>query len=182
MNRKRAIQFCHKYATKRFYQPVVFVPGVIEVKGKWNEATKKLSSLILRNCAGKSILDLGCMHGYFLHEAKKEGADEVVGVDHDIVEVRIAEEINEILDDGVNIVHKDLADYTPDHPFDIVLMMNIIHVLPDPATVINRYLDFCTELVIEHDEGHDKYFPRQPDQVLDSPRSAGHRKLSCFLT
>ncbi len=180
MNRERAIQFCQQYADKQFYQPIVFVPDIIEIQGKWNTATKDLADLILSNCSGKSVLDLGCMHGYFLHEAIKRGASQAVGVDHDTVEMSLAREIKDILELPIELVEAKIEDFEPP-VFDIVLMMNITHVLNEPENTIQRFLKLAKELlVIEYRPGHESAFPRQPDKVFDSPRSAGYRKLALF--
>lgn len=180
MNKSSAISFCRKYRKKKFYQPVIFVPGVIEIQGKWHEATKLLAHEILNNCSGKSILDLGCMHGFFLHEAKKCGAGASVGVDYDIAEISIAREVNEIFDDGVEIVHEDLEQYNPSQNFDIVLMLNILHVLKTPHKTIDRYLNNYGQLIIEHEEKHEVHFPLKPHTSYESPRSARYRKVSIF--
>lgn len=181
MDRELAIQFCHRYAYKKLYQPIIFVPGIIEMRGKWNEATKELADFILPDCSGKSILDLGCMHGFFLYEALKRGASRAVGVDHDVAEMAIAQEIKEILDMPVELIHKSIEDYQPDQSFDIILMMNITHVLDNPQKTIARFLDVVNELlVVEYRPGHESLFPREPDRMCDSLRSAGYRKLAFF--
>lgn len=180
MDRERAKSFCRKYADRRFYQPIVFVPGVIEIEGKWAEATKALAERILGDCLGKTVLDLGCLHGFFLHEAIRRGATRAVGIDHDVVEVKIAKEINEILDSPAQIIHARIEEYDSDQ-FDIVLLLNILHVLKEPQKNLRKIFEWVKDrLIIEHDPAHYSYFPSPPALMTDSPRCAGHRKLSVF--
>lgn len=183
MDRERAIQFCRRYAHKEFYQPIVFIPGIIEIQGKWNEATKDLVSMVLPDCSGKTVLDLGCMHGFFLYEALKRGAKRAVGIDHDVAEMAVAQEIKEIMDMPVELFHEKIEEYQPDQQFDIVLMMNITHVLSDPKETTTKFLDVAKELlVVEYRPGHESLFPREPDRMCDSLRSAGYRKLAFFTS
>ncbi len=181
MDRDKALAFCHKYGDKQFYQPIIFVPGIIEMRGKWHDATKLLAEEILADVKGKTILDIGCLHGFFLHEALRRGATAALGVDYDTVEIAIAEEINEIFEDGAVLVHDKLEDYTPKNSYDLVLMMNILHVLDNPREMLEKYLRVTNELlVVEHRPDHEKHFPDLESHSSPSPRSAGYRKLSWF--
>jgi len=180
MNREKAIQFCRRYSSKQFYQPVVFVPGVIEIKGKWNDATKELADIVLDGCSGKSVLDLGCMHGFFLYEALKKGASYAVGVDHDVVEMELAREIRDILQFHVDLVEEKIEEYDSDF-FDIILMMNVTHVLNNPKDIIDKFLKFAKDrMAVEYLSGQDNLFSCPPNKILNSPRAAGHRKLALF--
>lgn len=180
MDRQKAIDFCHKYSSKKFYQPVVFVPGVIEILGKWDTGTKELADIALGNCAGKSVLDLGCMHGFFLHEAIRQGAKQAVGVDYDVAEIAIAQEIRNILEMPIELVHENIHKYQPNQSFDIILMMNITHVLDDPQKTIAKFMNIANNsLIVEYRSGQN-FFPRKPNQEYDSPRSVGYRKLAFF--
>lgn len=181
MNKQEALDFCRKYHNRQFYQPVIFVPGSVEIIGKWHNATIEMSKRVLNDIKGKSLLDLGCHNGYFLHEAIRLGASKAVGVDHDPIEIDIAQEINEIFQDRAEI-HQDSIEYfVPKEKFDVILMFNVLDVLNDPLDVIVRYLNFTkTCLFIEHEEHHKSFFPCPPTQTVPSPRAVGHRKLSRF--
>lgn len=178
MNRKAATIFCKKYRKKKFYQPVVFVPGIIEIQGKWDKATKQFAEDILSGCSGKSILSLGCMYGYFLHEAMRRGAAIAVGIEHDVVEIKIANEINDIFNDGVKIIHADLEKYKPEQNFDVILMLNVLHILKNPIKTVLHYFNNCKQLIIEHDPKQD--LPFYDSNSYKSPRSAEQRNVSIF--
>ena len=85
MDRKKAMDFVYEHRNTKFYHPVIFVPGIIEIRGKWHDATKQMAQILFENIKGKSVLDLGCNSGFFLHEAQNRGATRLVGVDHDDV-------------------------------------------------------------------------------------------------
>lgn len=180
MDRERAIQFCHKYAQKQFYQPIIFVPGIIEVEGKWNDATKELARICLAGIKGKSILDLGCNIGFFVREALNLGANLAIGVDHDPIEMDIAIEISKITQDDAIWKNDKIEIYEPDRAFDVVLMLNVLHVVDDPKAIINRYMEHSKVLIIEHLESQSNYFPKKPDCKIASPRCFGYRILSSF--
>lgn len=181
MDREKVHLFCEKYKNKKFYQPFIFVPGVIEIEGKWHDGTQFLAKKILNNCDKQSVLDLGCMNGFFLFEAMKQGASEGTGIDHDLVELAIAGEINEIMDYPITFIHTRIEDFYPLKQYDIVLMLNILHIVDDPKGLIERYLQTTAKLlVVEHESKHSIYFPLDPSSSYPSPRSVGHRILSLF--
>jgi SAM-dependent methyltransferase len=181
MDSSKIHSFCDKYKNKKFYQPVIFVPGSIEIEGKWHNGTKLLADKILNDCSNYSILDLGCMNGFFLFEAIKRGAIEGVGIDHDLIELFIGKEINDIFEFPIDFIHNDLEVFCPDKKYDIVLMLNILHVIKDPRALIQRFLQVASKvLVVEHEPKHSIYFPLDPSWSHPSPRAAGHRVLSLF--
>ncbi len=178
MDRSSSIQFCHKYSNKYFYQPVVFVPGIIEIDGKWNKETKQLSKMCFENISKKSVLDLGCNIGFFVREALDAGADYAMGVDHDPVEMTVAREISSITEDKAILVESKVEDYVPDRKFDVVLMLNILHVVRNPTDLIKLYLGCSQSVIIEHTDSQRTYFPEDPIRSTDSPRCFGYRTLS----
>jgi len=180
MNRSDAITFCHKYAHKYFYQPVVFVPGIIEVAGKWNNETKELSRLCLEKAEDKIVLDLGCNIGFFVREALKLGSRLAIGLDHDPIEMDIAREITAITQDKAILIQEKAEDYAPEQDIDIALMLNILHVVQDPKALISRYLECSKTVVIEHIDSQRAYFSQQPIASIDSPRCHGYRTVSFF--
>jgi len=179
--RSKALDFCYQNNYRKFYQPIIFIPGVIEIPGKWNNATRRLSEDLFSDIYGKTILDLGCHIGYFLREALKKGAQKAVGVELDTAELSIANEISSILEDKTEFVEDNLETYTPNCSFDYILMLNILDVLTEPKSVIEKYLRFTSErLTIEHEPDHQRYFPYTPTISYPSPRSHGYRIVSHF--
>ncbi len=131
MNVDKAIEFIVKHKRFKFYQPVIFQPGVVEIRGKWHEATIELADVILEGIAGKRIVDVGCHCGYFLHEGMRRGARFAHGYEVDPFVYDMALEISEILEDGVEISNQNLAETDLHIECDVVLIMN----LPKPHEI-----------------------------------------------
>lgn len=181
MDIEKYLNFINRWKKEKFYQPVIFQPGVIEVRGKWHEATIELCDNILNDINGRSVLDLGCSYGYFLHEALKKGATKATGIDYDVISIQIGREVSEILNDGAIITCDDINCYIPEEPVDVILMLNIMHVLPDPIDTLNRYIPFAKyKLVIEHDLDAE-IFKKWNNHTEISPRAAGSRNLTTIF-
>ncbi len=179
MNRKKAIEFILTHSDMNFYQPVVFIPKLLEIKGKWDQATKLLANHITRNIKDKTILDLGCNYGFFLHEAIRHGAKTAVGIDHDPIVVDIAIEVNSIIDDGALIYQEDIESFEIKTKFDIILMLNVLHVIKDPLSVINKYLSWTSDcLIIEHENSLTPRLAEFNHETKSSERAANSRNLT----
>ncbi len=179
MNRHKVKDFIFKHKDTKFYQPVVFVPKILEIRGKWHESTKDLAELIFNDIQRKSVLDLGCNSGFFLHEAKRKGATKVLGIDHDPIAIKLAIEINSLFGDGSVICQDNVNNYNINAKYDVVLLLNILYIIPDPLYTVNKYLPWTLEkMIIEHDS--EINFEKIPHKVntINSSRSAGHRFLS----
>lgn len=181
MDRLKALAFCKKHRHREFYQPIVLEPGIIERRGKWNQATKSLAHMLFANIRGMTLLDIGCNCGFFLFEGLHRGAIEAMGIDNDANALEIANEISDVLGYRVTFRYGDIEKIQMEKKFDVVLIMNILHELNDCAAVITKCLQHTNKLlVIEHEEEQERYFPRSPCFQIQSPRCAGQRKVSLF--
>ena len=182
MDSEKAKKFIYEHRKTTFYQPIIFKPGVLEIRGKWHGATKELADIILDDIKDKSLLDVGCNVGFFLHEAIKRGAKEIVGIDHDKVIIDLATQIKHILHCPISILHEDLDQFNVKF-FDITLMLNVLHVIPDVIQTISKYLTCCNQLVIECDieiaKVVESNFLLQSQQA--SPRASGSRLISVLV-
>ncbi len=183
MDRQKVLDFIYRHQNISFYQPVVFIQNIMEIRGKWHEATKELAVMLFHDIVGKSVLDLGCNCGFFLHEARRQGAGRLVGVDHDVVIVKLAQEINNILGHDVEFMNEDIVNFHPNENFDVILMMNIFHVLSNPRDVIDQYLPFVNDkLIISCDNNQPISFDSlNIGNSFYSPRSVGTRRITEIL-
>lgn len=89
----------------------------------------------LAECKGKRVLDLGCAEGCISAEFARAGAAEVVGIELLETHLQVAAKVCAGL--PVRLICAHLGDYIMANPqpdrFDIVLVLGIIHKLPDPA-------------------------------------------------
>ncbi len=180
MQTHRCLQFISQYSYRKWYQPVIFEPGVLEIRGSWDKATKSLAQKILCDVKNKSILDVGCNTGFFLQEAFHRGATRLVGIDNDPDIIKLAIEITGIMDIGpLEFQHVPAINYSPPQTFDIVLMLNVLDFTDNPTSCIQKYLDKSRKLIIEHELKHLNLFPQSPNHQDYSKRAAG-RILSIF--
>ena len=77
---------------------------------------------------GSALLDIGCGYGYLLHRFR--GRYRLVGID---VSTHAARETTGRIP-GALVVAADVQRPLPfDHPFDVILAINVIEHLPDPT-------------------------------------------------
>lgn len=98
--------------------------------------------------AGRSVLDLGCNHGFFCFEAKKRGAARVVGIDVDPENVRKARLLADCLGLEVEFRLADIEREPPQERFDYVLCLNLLHHLRDPIGVLDRLVRLTRERLV----------------------------------
>lgn len=142
-----AIEFINRYRDYVFYQPVVFEKDIVEIRGKWHDETIKMCDLIFSDIKGRSVLDIGCNTGYFLHEAHRRGASKVVGYEIDPFVINLAKEINGILKHPISIEEKDIIKETPKESYDIGLVLNLPpeHI----KDIVNTIFDCCSVVYLQ---------------------------------
>lgn len=168
--------FLRANAGYSFYQPVVLVPGVIEIHGDFHEATKKLAHLIFSDIKGKTVLDLGCNTGFFVHESLRRGAVRAVGVDNQMQEISIAREVAALLGNRGEFFLSDLASFVPPGKFDYLLMLNITYHFRFQQELINWYVQYANKtLIVEQDNS--QHPPKNITRCMPSPRCWNNRSI-----
>jgi SAM-dependent methyltransferase len=100
--------------------------------------------------AGCSVLDVGTYYGRFLYEAKARGAGRVVGVEADPARSSIARRIARLHGHPYDVVQGRIEDVELNGPFDLVLVLNVLHHVPDPVAVMRRVASLCRgEVIVE---------------------------------
>lgn len=108
---------------------------------------------------GKSVLDVGCYYGFFLHEAIRRGARRAVGIESDPERFRIASTLAKLWAGKIDIHEGLLEDLELSEKFDVVLFLNVIHHVKDPVAVIRKLTSLCrTILIVEFRQLHDPEF------------------------
>jgi 2-polyprenyl-3-methyl-5-hydroxy-6-metoxy-1,4-benzoquinol methylase len=108
---------------------------------------------------GKSVLDVGCYYGFFLHDAIRRGAKRAVGIEADPERFRIASTLATQWDGKVDIREGLLEEVSLNEKFDVVLFLNVIHHVKDPVAVMRRLVSLCRgTLVVEFRQPHDSQF------------------------
>ncbi len=99
-----------------------------------------LDSQSLTPFKGLSIIDVGCGGGLVCEPLARMGAD-VTGADADSVAIEIAKEHSE--QSGLDIAYLNAAAEEIDQKFDVVLALEILEHVNDPA----EFVEICSDLV-----------------------------------
>jgi predicted RNA methylase len=114
------------------------------------DRSKTASKVLSADMSGMSVLDLGCNNGFFCLEAKKRGADKVVGVDAVKEKIEVAMEIARRTGNRVEYIVHNVETWDSLWSFDLVLLLNVIHHLNDPIGMLQRIYGYTKKtLVIE---------------------------------
>jgi SAM-dependent methyltransferase len=97
---------------------------------------------------GGSVLDVGTYYGRFLYEAKARGATRVVGVELDPGRWSIADRIAALHGRTYDVLKGRIEDVELDERFDLVLVLNVLHHVPDPVAVMRRAALLCRGVVV----------------------------------
>lgn len=129
------------------YQRIA-LPYGLATPGRDRSATACLA--LPDDLTGKSVLDVGCKHGYFCFEALRRGAKRVVGIDVDAQSVRRARLLADCLGADVTFEMLDIEREPIRERFDHVLCLNLLHHLRDPIAALDRLTEITGErLVLE---------------------------------
>jgi SAM-dependent methyltransferase len=108
---------------------------------------------------GKSVLDVGCYYGFFLHDAIRRGASRAVGIEADPERFRIASALAPLWDGKIEIHEGLLENVELAEKFDVVLFLNVLHHVKDPLPVIRKLAGMCRgTLIVEFRQPHDSQF------------------------
>lgn len=121
---------------------------------------------------GKTVLDVGCYYGFFLHEAIRRGASRAVGIEADPERFRIAGTLAGLYEGKVEVHQGLLEDVSLTERFDVVLLLNVLHHVRDPIAVLRKLAGLCRgTVVVEFRQLHDPQFVREclrPGRSVDT--------------
>ena len=109
----------------KFYQDIECIKfiGYSKSYETWN----RIKDLV--DWKGKSIIDLGCYHGYFCFKAEHAGASRVIGLEKFDVILEITRMIKHINKSFVDFQIWECGQETPQA--DIALILNLLHHIPN---------------------------------------------------
>lgn len=101
---------------------------------KW----RHFSSVVDRDLAGKSVLDIGCNAGFYAMEMKRRGARRVLGLDNNedyLAQARFAAEVNRLAIEFRKMSVYDIRQLK--ERFDIVIFMGVLYHLRHPLLALD---------------------------------------------
>ena len=109
--------------------------------------------------AGKTVLDVGCYYGYFLHEAIRRGAERAVGIEANPERFQISSKLSQLWNGKIDICQGLVEDVKIEERFDYVIFLNILHHVIDPVAVMRRLVSLCRgTLIVEFRQPVDREF------------------------
>lgn len=150
--------------TEHFRYQRIELPYGFATRGTDRSATAR--QIFPDDMTGKSVLDLGCSHGFFCFEAARRGATRVLGLDVEPEVIRknhlLADCLNLKVEFGVHDIEKEpIIDQ-----YDYVLCLNLLHHVLNPISVLENLIGVTRErLVLEmatfgaHDRRRLRLFP-----------------------
>jgi SAM-dependent methyltransferase len=96
----------------------------------------------------KSVLDIGCMYGFFCFEAERRGAARVLGIDADPENVRKCRLLGDCKGSAAEFLHLDIETEEIRGQFDYVLCLNVLHRLRNPLSALDKLVAAAREVLI----------------------------------
>lgn len=131
-----------------FYQTVEvgrrrIIEGIFDSKSSWENLLR-----LNPDFRGKSVVDLGAMHGYFSFKIEELGASEVVGLELNPGSVNAANEIAKARGSRCTFqVCNVETDPLPQS--DMYIAMNMLHWIKDVDGFLDRLSDATSEILME---------------------------------
>lgn len=114
------------------------------------ESWEVISQCLPNDLTGKSLLDVGCNGGFYCVEAKRRGAERVLGVDGQRQHVRQALFVRQML--GLELEFRRLSVYDLDPTaigrFDITLALGLVYHLKHLVFALERLFAVTNEMLI----------------------------------
>lgn len=115
---------------------------------------------------GKSVLDLGCFHGYFSFKAKEDGAREVLGVDRSEQVLKTTRTIRNLKRTNCAFLNYDLEYNFPEKSFDVIMCLNLLHHVKNKDTILDNMFKWGKELIFEVDVNDIPIITRYTDKKI----------------
>ena len=109
-----------------------------------------ISQCLPANLRGKTVLDVGCNGGFYCVEAKRRGAQRVLGVDGQRQHVRQALFVRKVLGLDLEFRRFNVYDLRPENvgQFDITLALGLVYHLKHLVLALERLFEVTNELLI----------------------------------
>jgi len=168
----------------RYYQTIM-LPFGLSLQGY--ERTEDTWQIIQENVdfRGKTVLDVGCYHGYCCFMAEDAGAISVIGLEKQERILVFTKRIRDMWHYQTKLLQEDIDNYVLTNRFDIVLCLNMIQYVQNPQSVAWKLCTAGRLVVVEATEEHKRLFDNVTSHILiktlESPRTRDlKRKLYIY--
>ena len=127
------------------YQSILLPFGL---KTPGMDRSKSADIVFKHSVKGKSVLDIGCKHGYFCHDAIQRGASVVKGIEINDANVEIAKRIVELWNRDIEIFEGDFLEKGYNEKFDVILLLNVLHHIISPVAIMKKISKQTNELAV----------------------------------
>lgn len=109
-----------------------------------------IGKLLPRDLTGKTLLDVGCNAGFYSVEAKRRGAERVLGVDGQRQHVRQGLFVRKVLGLDVEFRRLNVYELSPRNvgQFDITLALGLLYHLKHPILALENLYRVTKELLV----------------------------------
>jgi 2-polyprenyl-3-methyl-5-hydroxy-6-metoxy-1,4-benzoquinol methylase len=129
---------------------------------------------------GKTVLDVGCYYGYFLHNAVERGARKAVGLEPDARRFQVASTLAPLWKGKVEVRRQRIEELETREKFDYVLFLRVLHHVADPIHAMTMVAEHCRGLaMVMFREPHDIQFAAEI--LRGVPRRAVAARLKARL-
>jgi len=134
----------------KFYQTITLPCGLkIEGYAGSEKTWEKIKDLV--DFKDKSVLEIGCFHGYFLHQIADLSPKRITGYESHPLVFDNAKKIATFK--GLFDIEFELFDADKDvikEKFDIILLLNILHHLKNPDFILDQvFINANTNVILE---------------------------------
>jgi tRNA (mo5U34)-methyltransferase len=135
-------------ASRTWYHTIEVAPGV-RTPGRYDPAPLLEAMKFPTSFRDKTVLDIGCMDGFFAFEAERRGARRVVAMDRHPADHCGFAVARELLGSKVEYTTGSVYDLSPEvhGDFDVVLFLGVFYHLRHPLLALDRIHAVCKELL-----------------------------------
>lgn len=132
----------------KYYQRIELPSGII-VNGysKSEKTWERIKNLV--DFKNKSVLDIGCFHGYFSFKIEESGAKNIIGLEKNKKAVYTARKIR--LRKKSNILFKtgEIENTRLNNHFDIILVLNMLHHVKNISKALDNIFSMGDCIIFE---------------------------------
>jgi 2-polyprenyl-3-methyl-5-hydroxy-6-metoxy-1,4-benzoquinol methylase len=133
--------------------------------------------LLFKHAVGKSVLDVGCAEGDIALLLASTGASRVYGIEIVPEHIEVAkyrrDKLGLLQSCGFKVA--DAQEFLPGRQYDIVLLLAILHKLPDPTDALKGYMAHCNDMIVI------RWPIRGPDTIIDQRSNWQKHKITKTL-